>query len=83
MKNWLMTFLTEKSINLDETFEINVNNVSNFFTYEVIVELILSSSPSEQKMIKETLIKIDFKNGDVKHYLRFLGECASKTQMAA
>lgn len=72
---WLNTFIEEKGIDLEESFEIEVAGVENFFTYEVVIEHILIASPTEQSKIKNMLVEIDFENGDIKHYLRFLGKC--------
>lgn len=75
---WLLTFLDEKKIGLDIPFEFVVEETDQFMNYGVVVEAMLVSSVAEKAQIKNTLVKIDFKNGDVYHYLRFLGECMAK-----
>jgi hypothetical protein len=75
MNPWLSTFLDEKGINLDETFELTSSaGFAHFMSYDVIYEAILLTSKDEQSKIKNMLVSIDFKNGDVKHYLRHLGQ---------
>jgi len=72
---WLDTFLDEKGIDLEESFTLKSSKgTDNIITYGVIVEHIKISSPEEQKQIKEVIVQIDFKNGDVKHFLKHLGQ---------
>lgn len=73
--NWIDTFLEEKGIDLEETFEFEtVETGYNLMPYAVVVEFIKFTSRSEQEKIKNMLVQIDFKNGDVKHFLRYLGK---------
>jgi len=67
---WLDTFIEEKGIDLEEYFEID----NNLIPYGVIIEHIKITSNEEQKQIKNMLVRIDFVNGDVKQYLRHLGQ---------
>lgn len=71
--NWLDTLIEEKNIDLDEQFEVQ-GSMTNFMQYYNIVEAIKSASPAEQKAIKNMIVKIDFANGDVKHYFRHLAQ---------
>jgi len=70
---WLNTFLNEKQIDLEESFEVTGPSGVNLMHYENVVEAMHFAPASEQAQIKNTLVKIDFKNGDVKHFLRHLG----------
>jgi len=75
--NYFETLLEEKGVDLDETFElITPDSVygSQIMTYGVILESINRTNKAEQKKIKNTLVKIDYKNGDIKHFLRHLGK---------
>lgn len=51
-----------------------------FHTFEVsqVIELIENSTPEEQEIIKEMFSKIDFHNGDLLHYIKFLADCFLK-----
>lgn len=70
---WLDTLLDEKGIDLEETFEITAKGgTPNTFSYAVIVDAMKGTSPREQAAIKDTLVKIDFVNGDVRHFMRHL-----------
>ena len=42
--------------------------------FSLILEHILITSPAEQAQIKDTIVKIDFANGDVLHFFRHLGQ---------
>lgn len=67
---WLHTFLDEKNIDLEERFEVENNN----FSYGVIVEHMEITSKEEQAKIKDVMVQIDFRNGDVKHFMRHLAK---------
>jgi hypothetical protein len=76
---WLDTFLEEKGIDLEDDFTVQgAFYGDNYMTYEVVVEHIKIAPKHEQKKIKDMLVKIDFKNGDVKHFLRHLGQALAK-----
>lgn len=69
---WLDTLIEEKEIDLEEVFEIKKNNETHLFDYAFIVEAIKNTSEKEQQAIKNMLVKIDFVNGDIRHYFRHL-----------
>jgi hypothetical protein len=72
---WLDTFIEEKGIDLEDTFELkHSDGTTHTMPYGVVVEHIKIASSEEQKQIKEVVVKIDFKNGDVRHFLRYLGQ---------
>lgn len=68
---WLDTLVSEKNIDLEETFTIEKTQ-TNFMSYGVVVEAIKNTSKEEQNGIKKLLVKIDFLNGSVKDYFRHL-----------
>lgn len=70
--NWLDTFINEKGISLDDTFEIEEKGILHIFEIGNIVETIKATSPREQAEIKDMLVKIDFHNGDVIDYFKHL-----------
>lgn len=71
---WLDTFLAEKDINLEATFEFNNDNGWNLMDYATVVEYVKNTTKENQTKVKNTLVKIDFMNGDVLHFLRYLGK---------
>ena len=73
--DWLDVFMSEKEIDMEDHFEAtSENGTPNIIPYGVVIEHIKETSPEEQKKIKEILVEIDFKNGDVRHFLRHLGK---------
>lgn len=72
--NWLDTFIDEKGILLDDTFELEKNGTLHIFEIGNIVENIKATSSEEQAEIKDMLVKIDFYNGDVIDYFKHLAQ---------
>ncbi len=71
--NWIDTFIAEKGIDLEQTFEFENENGWNLMPYGVVVEAIKTTVGQEQRQIRDTIVKIDFANGDVLHFFRHLG----------
>ena len=72
MKSYLKTLITEKGTDLNG--DINLDGHIGL-TWAMLVDFI--SDPAmyqHHKEIRTTLVKIDFLNGDVFHYLRHLAE---------
>lgn len=69
MRTYLTNLIAEKGKNLDDSL-----NIDGHFglTYQSLVDFILTM-PTYFKSIRETLVKIDFMNGDVFHYFNHLG----------
>tara|TARA_R100000234_G_C4929848_1_gene147994 strand:- start:440 stop:691 length:252 start_codon:yes stop_codon:yes gene_type:complete len=76
--NWLDTFIDEKNINKNDTFEINKNGTLNIISYGSVIDHIKITSKQEQEQIKKTIVKIDFFNGDVLHFFKHLGQALAK-----
>ena len=64
MKNWINTLIEEKGLNI--------------IPLGVVVEHILIAPQHEQNQIKNTLVKIDFHNGDVMHFFTFLAKAIAR-----
>ena len=74
MRNYLEALITEKGRELDQEIEIVIDGTSHFgITYETLVEYVAAAHEYHQQ-IRNMLVKIDFKNGDVFHYLDFLAK---------
>lgn len=73
-RNYLTLLLKEKGISLQHTFEIPSDSLfgNHFVPMEVVLEFIESLDNQTQSKIKETLVLIDFKNGNVLHYLEYI-----------
>jgi hypothetical protein len=70
MKNYLKRLVEEKGHDLDD--EINLDGHIGL-TYRMLFDYI-HEAKTYHKEIKRTLVYIDFKNGDVFHYLDFLAK---------
>jgi hypothetical protein len=79
---WLDTFLDEKRIDLGRFFDIEVGDEFHLFTYGAVAQAIKAAPAHEQAAIQRTLVKIDFINGDVYHFLRHLGEALAHQRQA-
>jgi len=79
MKNYLNNLISEKSnISMNTEIEVEGNSGTNFMTVGIVVEHILIAPKSEQDAIKNMLVKIDFKNGDVLHFFKHLAGAIAK-----
>lgn len=63
--NWLITFIGEKQIDLSEP-------LSHGLQAGDVVSAMLSTTDDEQAQMKKILVEIDFKNGNVLHFLNHL-----------
>ena len=71
---YLDTFFEEKQLP-SELFKLtDTLGTLHIMDTEAIIEIIKSAPEREQKVIADTLRKIDFVNGDVMKYLKFLAQ---------
>ena len=74
-EKWLDTLVAEKGLDLDHTFEYNGPVYGmNMIPLEAVVEQIKAFHPDTQKMTKNRLVEIDFKNGDVMHFFGYIAQ---------
>ncbi len=71
MRNYLEALITEKGTDLEA--DINLDGHIGL-TYQMLVDFIVEQVPEHHKTIRATLVKIDFLNGDVFHFLKHLAE---------
>ena len=77
--NWIDTFISEKGIDLEQTFDVEGPDWgTNTFPYGVIIEHMKIAPPAEQAKIKNMIVKLDFANADIKDYLRHLGKALAR-----
>ena len=74
MKNYLNALISEKGLNTEATIEVEGNSGTNFIPLGVVIEHILIANSTEQAQIKNTLVKIDFHNGDVMHFFKHVAK---------
>jgi len=73
MTTYLNNLITEKNLNVDFMFEVEGAEWGvNFIPLEVVVEHMILAPKDQQKQMLNTLTKIDFQNGDVMHYFKYL-----------
>jgi hypothetical protein len=81
---WLDTFISEKGIDLEETFTVEGPSGENIIPYGVIVEHMKIAGPAEQAKLKDKIVYLDFKNADIKDFFRHLGQAiAAKKKVKA
>ena len=68
MRTYLENLITEKGVSLESEIKID-GHIG--LTYQMLVDYIVEMKPYH-KEIRKTLVMIDFKNGDVFHYLDYL-----------
>ena len=69
-EKYFKNFFEEKEIN--NNFEVEGSIGTNFIPKEVVFELIINSKETEQTRIKNILIEIDFRNGDINHFFNHI-----------
>lgn len=74
MKDYLRRLLDEKGISQDYVFTLDTNDYwgHHIIPMEVLIEFIDNMNPQTQTQIKQKLVVIDFKNGDILHFLEFI-----------
>ena len=75
---WLDTFIEEKGIDLEDTFDVQGASGNNHMPYGVVIEHMKIAPSGEQAKLKDMLVKLDFKNADIKHYLRHLAQALAR-----
>ncbi len=78
MKNYLNTLIEEKGLNINTTIDVEGKSGLNIIPLGVVVEHILIAPTNQQNQIKNTLIKIDFHNGDIMHFFSYLAQAIAR-----
>lgn len=71
---WLDTFITEKGLDLEQAFTVKGKSGDNFIPLGCVIDAIKSAPAREQSAIKDMVVKIDFRNGNVCHYFAHLAQ---------
>jgi len=72
--SWFDTFLEEKNLRYTAWDIVDSNGNTHFIDSDVVIDAIKNASTEEQRKIKEIIVKIDFRNGDVNHFLQHLAQ---------
>ncbi|WP_373896341.1 hypothetical protein [Virgibacillus sp. CBA3643] len=76
--SFFRTMVEEKGI-IFNSFEVEVNGMVHMMDVEQIIELIESAPDHETKEIKDKFSQIDFYNGDLMDFIKFLAKSFIKT----
>jgi len=72
MKTYLKNLVEEKGIDPEMILEVEGNSGLNLMPLQIVLDAINGAPKSEQDQIRNTLVMIDFKNGDVVHFFKHL-----------
>lgn len=70
---WITTLLDEKDIDMDEYLDTYRGDEFRALPVGFVVEHIKTAPPAERSKIKDMPVRIDFANGDARHFLAHLG----------
>jgi len=71
---WLDVFIAEKELNTEHAFEFIRDDTWNYMPLAVVIEFIKSIPQNQKDKIKETIVKIDFMNGNVMNFFEYLAK---------
>jgi hypothetical protein len=71
---WLATFLEEKGIDSETILSVAGARGVNQIPVGCLVEAMNQAPAHEQRAIRDMIVRIDFRNGDVLHYFRHLAQ---------
>lgn len=77
-KNWLSKFIDEKGIDREKIIEAEGESGTNFIPVQCLIDLMIQAPENEQRGIKDMIVKIDFRNGDVLHYFAHLAKAVAR-----
>jgi hypothetical protein len=75
---WLDTLIAEKGIDTEQTLQVEGESGLNMIPVGCVIEAIQGAGSVEQQQIKNTLVAIDFKNGDILHFIRHLAQALAQ-----
>lgn len=76
---WLDTFIEEKGIDLDDEFTVeSPDGTPNYMSYGVVIDHMKIAPESEQKALKDVIVKLDFKNASITDFLKHLAQALAK-----
>ena len=78
MNNFFTTFFNEKNLDFQYYSVESANGTTNLIPSTVVIDAIKHTKGQEAAHIKNTLIKIDFFNGDIHNYLQHLAQALAK-----
>lgn len=74
---WLDTFLSEKGIDAEEILIAEGPLGENRIPIGCLADRMKGAPARERRAIKAMIVKIDFRNGDVRHFLAHLAKAVA------
>ena len=71
--DFITTFFAEKNLD-DRIYEVESEGTLNLISTENVIERIGCTSGAERQQIENILRELDFRNGDVHHFLQHLAQ---------
>lgn len=71
---WLDTLVSEKGLDVEQVLTVQGKSGPNYIPLGCVIEAIKSAPAREQAGIKDMLVRIDFRNGNVCDYFRHLAQ---------
>lgn len=72
---WIDTFIDEKGLDRDHRFEVEGPQWGwNSIPLASVIAAVKACTPAEQAEVKDTLVQIDFRNGDAMHFFEHLAK---------
>jgi hypothetical protein len=71
---WLDTFIQEKGIDPEQSFEIEGESGTNYMTYENVIETLKQVDSGEQFLFYERVVRLDFYNQPIEPFLEHLAQ---------
>lgn len=71
---WLDTFIEEKEIDTEDLLEAEGPSGTNWIPVECLLDAIKVAPPHEQEAIKDMIVQIDVRNGNVLDYFEHLAK---------
>jgi len=79
MRNYLNTLLEEKGLSLDTVIEAEGKEWGvNYIPLAIVVDFLATADKNTQATAKNNLVKIDFHNGDVMHFFKYVANFLAK-----
>ncbi len=73
-KKWLSVFISEKDIDREMMLEVEHNGDIHFVSVGVLESFICRMDKETLRNIKNTILKIDYVNGDVLHFFKYMAK---------
>lgn len=71
---WLDVFVAEKGLDTEVVFEVEGDAGTNLVPLGAVVDFVKNVDAATKAKIKNTIVKIDFVNGDVLDFFKFMAK---------